>query len=50
MKIFKKENECTYTLEFMDKDGHRYIVDPFNSFNEAYEHYVKFFLKQDDLK
>ena len=43
MKIFKREGETTYTLEFIDKDGHKYIVDPFNSFNEAYEHYVRYF-------
>ena len=50
MKIFKKENKNFYTLSFTDKDGHNYYVDPFKTFNDAYEHYVKFFLKQDDLK
>ena len=50
MKIFKKENDSTYTLEFIDKDGHKYIVDPFNSFNEAYEHYIRYFLNKGDWK
>ena len=50
MKIIKKENECTYTLEFMDNDGHRYIVDPFPTFNDAYQHYVRYFLNKGDWK
>ncbi len=50
MKIYKREGQNFYTIDFLDHEGYRYIVTAFPTFNEAYEHYIKFFKRKDDLK
>lgn len=49
MTIIKKSDDW-FVLQFTTDEGYQHFIDPFRTYNEAYEHYRRYYANKDDLK
>lgn len=48
-RIFKTD-AGTYAIEMRTADGYVHWIDPFQTEEEAFEYYLRYYHRQDDLK